>query len=325
MNLDTLIANLDLPEEADRMYAAEDLGYANDPAGIVPLCNRLKIEPSRAVKEAILAALERIQHPQVLVAVTELLQSDDVFICNQAILLLAGRGAAALPHVETILREGNDRVRKLAVDVLCRIQVPGIEELYRVALRDSNPNIVITAVEGIGANKAKMLKAELENIFNQSPEPMLLTAVLETLSVVGDENSLDLILGRFPELPVVPGMLQYSVIKTVGCLGGSRHAPRIIRLLEEGNARLAQPVVDALINLRTRVPSFQWPQNLLDTILGLLDRNIAEVLRYQILVLLWHGQPGDELEARLEVEVQRLKNPELIEALEEKRSKLAAL
>lgn len=325
MSVDTFIANLNLPEEADRMYAAEDLGFANESAGITPLCDRLRVEPSRAVKEAIITALGRIRHSQVVAELASLLQNEDPFICNQAVQLLAGWGSDAIPQIQDILSKGDDHARKLALDALGGIQVPGVEKLYRMALQDPNPNIVITAVEHIGLNAVKSLKVEIESIFKEVQEPMLLTAVLETLCLMGDADSLNLILERFQDISAVPEMLQYSIIKATGLLGDLRHAPRVIGLLQTGHECLAQPVVDALISLRARVSSPPWPEDLLNPLLGVLNRNIADVLRYQILVLLWQGQHGAEFTKRLDAEVQRLKDPELLQALAEQMNKPCAL
>ena len=325
MSLDTLIANLDHPDEAERMYAAEDLGSANDPAGIAPLCQRLKGEPGRAVKEAIMAALGRLEHPEVLKAAAALLRWDDPYICSQMVELLARRGAAALPHVEPILRDGDDHARKLALDVIGRIQAPGLDELYRRVLRDPNVNMVITAVEYIGANRVNNLKPEMEALFDQAREPMLLTAALETLCVVGDSTSLDRILTRFHDLSIMPEMLRYSIVKAIGGLGGMRHSPRLALLLEGHLESLAQPVVDALMSIRARFPRTPFPQGLRQALLAFLDRDIPEVLRCQIVMLFWHHPLDSETKSRLEMAAQRVTAPDLVQGLRERMEGLCPL
>ena len=318
MSLDSLIANLNHPDEADRMYAAEDLGLANDPAGISPLCRRLKAEPSRAVKEAIFTALGRISHPDVLKEAAAFLRWDDPYICNQMVQILAQRGASALPHVEPILRDGDDHARKLALDVIGRIQAPGLDELYRRVLRDPNANMVITAIEYIGANRLNTLKPEMEALFDQAQEPMLLTATLETLCVVGDSTSLDRILTRFHDPSIVPEMLRYSIVKAIGSLGGMRHSPRLALLLEGHLESLAQPVVDALMSLRARFPRTPLPEALRQALLTFLDRDIPEVLRYQIVILFWHDQLEPEIKSRLEAAAQRVQATDLVQGLRER-------
>ena len=49
---------------------------------------------------------------------------------------------------------------------------------------------------------------------------------------------------------------------------------------------------------------------------GHMKKNIAEVLRYQILVLLYQAEPRAEFRKCWDAELQKLKNPELLQALE---------
>ncbi len=322
MSVDILIANLSRAEEADRMYAAEDLGYANDPAALAPLCNRLLVEPSRAVREAIVAALGRLQQPEVIPALTELLQNEDPFVCNHVVQLLAAWKAAALPQVETLLNVGDDHARKLALDVLGRIHAEGTERLYGIALRDRNPNVVITAVEYIGANNVKALKPDIEAVFGQAQEPMLLTATLETLCQIGDGESLETILRKFPDVLAAPEMLCYSILKAIGQLGRSCHALTVARILHQGPARLVQPSVDALIMLRSRIPAIGDDPDLVGSLLALLERHISEMARYQILRFLAHPPAGEKLRDRVNREAQRLANPELAQGIRDQLAQL---
>ena len=49
-SLKEYMEKLDCPDEAERIYAAEDIGYLNAPDGVPPLLERLGKEPSRAVR-----------------------------------------------------------------------------------------------------------------------------------------------------------------------------------------------------------------------------------------------------------------------------------
>ncbi|MGD0438121.1 MAG: HEAT repeat domain-containing protein, partial [Bryobacteraceae bacterium] len=59
-SLQEFMEKLECPDEAERTYAAEDIGYLNAPEGVPPLLKRLGKEPSRAVRDAIFQALIRI-------------------------------------------------------------------------------------------------------------------------------------------------------------------------------------------------------------------------------------------------------------------------
>src|SRR3954452_25279948 len=100
------IDKLTSADEADRMYAAEDIGYANQAAGVDPLLARLVEEPSRAVREAIFGALRLIEHHSVIEGALQLLDSDDSFLRNQAVEILRGRGDRAIPFLDQAFQAG---------------------------------------------------------------------------------------------------------------------------------------------------------------------------------------------------------------------------
>ena len=54
------LEKLNCSDEAERIYAAEDIGYLNSAEGVPALLKRLGEEPSRAVREAIFQALTRM-------------------------------------------------------------------------------------------------------------------------------------------------------------------------------------------------------------------------------------------------------------------------
>ena len=71
MNLENGISQLNSEDETDRIYAAEDLGESNEPAGVAALFDRLHVEPSRAVKEAIFLALAESDAPGIAALAAE--------------------------------------------------------------------------------------------------------------------------------------------------------------------------------------------------------------------------------------------------------------
>ena len=157
-------------DEADRMYAAEDIGYANQAAGVEPLLARLLEEPSRAVREAIFGALRQIEHDKVIEGALKLLDSDDSFLRNQAVEILRARGARAIPYLDRAFREENSDRRKFVIDVLGRLGDSGTSEIYARALKDTDLNVVITAVESLGntrQTKFRGARADRRRVLNR--------------------------------------------------------------------------------------------------------------------------------------------------------------
>src|ERR1017187_9208444 len=88
---------LDCADEAERTYAAEDIGYLNTPNGVPALLERLGKEPSRAVRDAIFLALTRIDADAAIEGSLRLLESDDPQIRNQAVDVLRHKGPRSIP------------------------------------------------------------------------------------------------------------------------------------------------------------------------------------------------------------------------------------
>ena len=118
IELDEYIKRLDSADEAERIYAAEDIGYANRAEGVPPLLERLPAESSRAVREAIFAALESIEDDAVIEGAIRLLASEDSFLRNQAVDLLRHRGPRVISFLSQAFPEADSDERKLMLDVL---------------------------------------------------------------------------------------------------------------------------------------------------------------------------------------------------------------
>ena len=125
MNLKNGISQLNSEDETDRIYAAEDLGEANEPAGVVALFARLDIETSRAVKEAIFLALAGSKDADVVPLAADLLASEEAFLRNGAIQLLQGKGVSAIPVL----------LKKLKDEELAPVFMKEIRELHNTGLR----------------------------------------------------------------------------------------------------------------------------------------------------------------------------------------------
>ena len=204
MNIQPLIDHLTHESEAERMNAAEDLGYADTPDAIAPLAERLLVEPSRKVKETLFSALERIHHPSVLERMALLFESDDPFLRNQAIALLQRKGAAAVPVLMARINDPDPDIRKFVLDTAAGISIPEIEPIYEAALKDSDVNVLIAVLEYLGEQRKQRFKPEAEKIFIEATEPMLICAAFAALLQIGDEGSWKCILQRYPTPATVP-------------------------------------------------------------------------------------------------------------------------
>src|ERR1035438_8942768 len=191
------VEKLHCSDEAERAYAAEDIGYLNTAEGVPPLVERLGTEPSRAVRDAIFQALIRIDADAAIEGSLGLLESEDPQIRNQAVDMLRHKGARSIPFLNVVMRDGDKDLRKLVLDVLSGLEAGETVGIYQAALSDPDPNVVITAVENLGRIRAGEFRGRIEDLLLADSHPMLIAACLEALVGIGDPASLGAIRRRF--------------------------------------------------------------------------------------------------------------------------------
>jgi HEAT repeat protein len=191
MDIKKLIDDLNASDEADRLYAAEDLGAANTPGVVNALAQRLALEKSRAVKERIFHALAAIHDEAVMLAAIALIEADDAFVRNEAVRLLGTFGDAAMPALTEAVESKDTDVRKFLLDAISTINTNLKENIYRKLLSDADINIVITAVEHIGRDNLMLLRESVEAVMEQATHPMLISACVKSLGRIGNAGSLN--------------------------------------------------------------------------------------------------------------------------------------
>ncbi len=285
MGLQEAILQLSSPDECDRIYAAEDLGLAGEREGIDPLIQRVVEEPSRAVREAIFAALARIPDDAIIHRAAQLLSSDDSDIRNLALELLQSRGSAAVPELRRLLAAEDCDLRKFALDVLSRIETPASEELLAIALGDRDLNVVITALENVRHGHCPALRQRVLQHALTGEHPMVVLAAMEALGRIGDTACYRHIRQRFPSLASTPSLYLRPVLALLGAHGKDGDRLELWNFLTTCEPGLRGAVLDALRNLLDRnaadIPDLWW-----QGLMARLPETTADAERYQILVLL---------------------------------------
>jgi HEAT repeat protein len=285
------IEKLSSAEEADRMYAAEDIGCANQADGVPPLLARLAAEPSRAVREAIFAALQQIEAEVVIEGSLGLLDSEDSFLRNQAVEVLRARGTAAIPYLERAFDQGNSDRRKFVVDILAKLGDAGTAGLYERALSDADLNIVITAVESLGARRKEAFRARIEDLIRPETNPMLLCASIAALAQIGDPNTVHIVGSRLGKVSEAAGYLQASYLNLLGAKGSSADVDDVAGLM--GVSGLEEHVLNALTALRARFRGLNLPATLAPPLQEIAAAGANPLLAYQavrLMVCLVHRQ-----------------------------------
>ena len=284
VDLHECIEKLSSEHEADRIYAAEDIGYANEASGARALLARLPEEPSRAVREAIFGALLQIEDESVISGALALLDSEDSFLRNQALEVLRARGGKTLPHLERAFAEGNNDRRKFVVDIAAKLGDPGTSVIYERALKDPDLNVVITAVESIGNARQVQFRVHLERLLSPDGHPMLLGACLEALAQIGEPASVETVRGRLGHLGSVPGYLQPSYLRLLGACGCPADVDEVASMI--GSEGVGTAALNTLTSLRNRYPDLTLPERLAGPLQDVVAQSPSALLGYEAVRLL---------------------------------------
>ncbi len=298
---------LDCASEAERAYAAEDIGYLNIPEGVGVLLARLAEEPSRAVRDAIFQALIRIDSDEAIFGSVELLRSDVPEIRNQAVDVLRHKSERSLPLLRTVMREGDKDLRKLVLDVLTGLEARHASEIYTSALGDEDPNVVITAVENLGKLRVAEFRPRIEQLLLADSHPMLTSVCLEALAAIGDERSGTVVRRRFPDLAAAPDFLLASCLKALGAVGEAEAFAEVSQLLAVRGRHLRPAILGALIALHQRFPETAATEGLRPALEAIIDNGDPPLSRYEAVRTLGFLGAHDDVHAFL---VRCLSSPE---------------
>ena len=285
IELNELLTRLNGADEAERIYAAEDIGYANSAEGVPPLLDRLSLESSRAVREAIFAALQSIEDDAVIEGAIRLLASEDSFLRNQAVDLLRQRGPRVIPLLGQAFPKADRDERKFMLDVLAGVDGPGSLEFYDRALADDDVNVVITAVENLGHARKTEFRERIEQLV-ATGHPMLAGACVETLARIGNAHSLEAIRSRVNAEGSCADFLLPSYLKALGAHGNEYDIGEAAGMLDSRGAHLQAAILDAITMLRQRHPSALLPEALMEPLENIVRNDRSPILRHQAFRLL---------------------------------------
>jgi HEAT repeat protein len=282
-------------DEAERIYAAEDIGYLNVPEGVAPLLQRLDREGSRTVREMIFQALLRIDADVAIEASVRLLESEDPQVRNQAVEVLRHKGGRAIPFLQAVMRDGDKDLRKLVLDVLSGIRAAGSEAIYAAALGDQDQNIVITAVENLGGVRAEEYRSPIEDLLQPGSHPMLIAACMEALAGIGNDDSLAAIRRCFPDFAAMPDFLLAPCLKSIAALGSGAEFAQVSDLLRLRRPHLRSAILGALLTMypRCRVPD--PGQDLLAALRQVIEDGDPTLCRYQAVRVLGIWAARDDI------------------------------
>lgn len=270
--LPTLVGLLDDPDWSIRRNAEEALlAFGHDAQGA--LLTALRTQTSRVVRENVSRCLVRLDGLDCD-AVVSLFQFRDPDLNYWTSFVLGSRGRQALPCLDRMLTEGEERVRHLALRTMGAVDDPLVHERCIELLEDEYLSLRRIAAEILGRFRVREAVAPILKAAVGAAEDFRIVA-LGALGAIGDPSALPFLeealaderwdvrkeavtaLGRLgtPEaaallielLPSERGRdLRTFLAEALGLLGDRRAAPVLARLLDEADEELALTVLTAL-------------------------------------------------------------------------------
>ena len=229
---------LEMPDPYDRMAALEALYSRQDATSfLVQSASRLLSDNDPGVREY--AAHILVEHPTAETAklTAPYIASENIAVRNLAGDILAKIGDAAVRVLAPYLNHANQDVRKFAIDVLALLPAGELAPQIARRLTDSDMNVVLSAIDALGALNADQYADDLRWFYDRKPltRPNVVAAIG---GFSGSENLACLERALRDENPVV--------VLTAAEQLAKHSTPRVLRLLMR-QVDHVQPLARAIV------------------------------------------------------------------------------
>ncbi|ADD69473.1 hypothetical protein Dacet_2719 [Denitrovibrio acetiphilus DSM 12809] len=251
MEREGLLAVLSGDDETQRIYAVEDVIALKEEKLYPDIIAHLEKEQSRLVRELIVEGLKVLDISDYFKEISRYFESTDAYVRNCIIEIFGSKGEEAVAFLTSIMDHENKEVRKLILDSLVATSSKYSIPALRAALRDKAPNVMITAIEYLGKIYDEESLNDVMEIFETSTEPMVRSACLETLTIMGSPDNVDRVLAVLG----AGGMDSFykpSVIRLAGEKGGSRHLEFLLSFLNNKNTMYFREISNGILKIISR-------------------------------------------------------------------------
>lgn len=263
LDLQTLLEDLSNPDEAERIYAAEDLGALADEAAIEPLLAQFSTDESIAVREAIARALYEFTTPLIVEKVCEWLYSNIAATRNHAVRFLQSKGELNCDFLDSLYHSDPDPdIRKFIVDAAMKFSTPNCRRFLSYGMKDEDINVRIAAVEYAGQRQIAELQDDIIMLLIDTDEPMLMSSILEGLSNFDDAKTFDAIKIRFTTLNEEELYYAPWIARFYGAHGRPEDLSYLLNLLNSCPGQIDGVLAEGISMMLIRIPEIQIPETL---------------------------------------------------------------
>jgi len=275
---------LDLLRDKNKTEAIYKLLKTEGPKAIELLVNILETEESRALKERILLALEKLLPLADFGSIERMLKSQDVFVRNGAIKIFKNSIRLVLPYLKKLAKDSDKNVRKFAIDAISQDDSKEAKAIIKERLTDEEINIVILAIEHLGNLEAKEAAEEIEEILLNTDNLLLQCACLETLAKISFSPHYQSIIQRFSQN--VDPIVRFSYLRYIGQFGDESALSVIEKFITENPRIFIKEAVDAIEKIISRYHLKSLPESLKTKLIDIMDTTANSVDKYGIMKIL---------------------------------------
>ncbi|MEN6489561.1 MAG: HEAT repeat domain-containing protein [Smithella sp.] len=281
-----LIKALESEDERDRAFAVEDIVYEGVPNCIELLVKQLKIEKSQYVREVIVRNLKTLPGIEMVEKIIPLLRSDDAFIRNAVIDIIAEQDEEAISLLRPLLKDEDKDVRKFVLDILFLLNSPFSAAMIAEALEDNDINMVITAVEYLGRMEARGVAPQVNDLFTKTKNILLRCTCLESLALLGDEKSLDIVSQFYADPGAIADLELYSYLKFLAKKGKEEYLPWVISLTKTKGQIMAKEIINTIEGILERAMLTVLSDGMVQALSDYIASNINPINKYELLIFL---------------------------------------
>jgi len=238
-------------DEAERIYAVEDVITLKLDNLYPELIEHMDKEDSRLVRELIVEGLKVVDISDHFGKIAQYFESTDAYIRNCAIEVFGSKGEEAVAFLTSIIDHDNKEVRKLVLDSLVATSSKYSIPALRAALKDKAPNVMMTAIEYLGKIYDEESLNDVMEIFETEQEPMIRSACLETLCIMGTPDSVDRVLAVLGR-ESMDSFYKPSVLRFTGEKGSSRHLEFLLSFLNNKNTMYFRELSNGILKIISR-------------------------------------------------------------------------
>jgi HEAT repeat protein len=287
MDMEINLSKLSSSKREDRIKVIDSILENRSISSLETLIDHLKNETDRAIKEKIANILTLLLPDSGAGYISKMIKSEDSFTRNCAVEIMKKADDSVVRILAELAGDNNKDVRKFAIDSLITRDTPEVRSILRTRLKDSDPNVVYTAVEYLGTLKDKESIVPIENLaLDSDNNPMLFCTCLEALAKIGVHACNEEILSYCKHSNQEP-LFRYSILKYLGCCASYETIESyILDLAGKSGETFAKEIIDTMEAVCQRIPDLTIRPKLKELLRRLIFSVEARENQYELTKLL---------------------------------------